>query len=161
MAKGQTGKQQGTGKGKQKLLILNVGPSKRGRKTKKEVMENIFDLYAAGNPPQVCNTIQGWERESSHKEEDMEQQEATMDFISDPENIRGRLSLFHQSIHTYWILKCVLVKAMTSMQEMEGNPNVVSVLQEIKQKIQQIGYLSIMQWPELAELNASFKLCSK
>ena len=65
------------------------------KKTRKEVMENIFDIYVAGNPPQVRNIIQGWERESNQKEEDIEQQEATMDFISDPENIRGRLSLFH------------------------------------------------------------------
>ena len=107
-------------------------------KQKKEVMENIFDLYAAENPTQICNTIQGWERESNHDEDEIKQQEATMDFLLDPRNTRGRLSLFHQSIHTYWILKCVLEKEMTSMQEMEGNPDVVSVLQQIKQEIQEI-----------------------
>ena len=80
-----------------------------------------------------------FERESNHDEDDIKQREATMDFLSDPGNKRGRLSLFHQSVHTYWILKCVLAKAMTSMQEMEGNPNMVSDMQQIKQEIQEIG----------------------
>lgn len=59
MVKGQSGKHQGMEKGKQKLPTHSVGPSKRGKKTKKEVMENIFDIYSTGNPPQVRNIIQG------------------------------------------------------------------------------------------------------
>ena len=58
-----------------------------------------------------------------------------MDFVSVPGNTRGRLSLFHQSIHTYWTLKFVLAKALLSLQENEGNPDVVSILQEIKKEI--------------------------
>ena len=68
---------------------------------KKEVMENLFDIYSSGKPPQIHNIIEGWERESNNKEEYIELQEDTMDFISDPRNTRGRLTLFHQSIHTY------------------------------------------------------------
>ena len=60
-----------------------------------------------------------------------------MDFITKLGNIKGRLSLFHQSIHTYWTLKCVLAKAFLILQEMAGNPNMVLVLQEIKREIQE------------------------
>ena len=61
-----------------------------------------------------------------------------MDFLYDSGNTRGRLSLFHQYFNTYWKLKCVLTKAMTSMLEIEGNPLVVLELQQIKHEIQDI-----------------------
>ena len=61
-----------------------------------------------------------------------------MDFLYDPENTRGSLSLFHQSVNTYWKIKCVLAKAMTSMQEIEGNTIVVSNSHQIKQEIREI-----------------------
>ena len=61
-----------------------------------------------------------------------------MDFICDPGNTSGWVSLFHQSVNMYWKLNCVLAKAMSSMQEMEGNPAVVSEVQQIKQAIQEI-----------------------
>ena len=99
-------------------------------------MENLFDVYSLGNPPQIHNVIQGWERESNSDEKDIKVQVETMDFVSDPGNTRGRLSLFHQSIHTYLNFKCVLAKALQSLQENEGSPTVVSILQEIKKEIQ-------------------------
>ena len=103
---------------------------------KKEVMENLFDVYSLGNPPQIRNVIQGWERESNSKEEDIEVQVEMMDFVSDATNTRGRLSLLHQYIHTYLNLKCVLEKSLQSLKENEGSPKVVSILQEIKKEIQ-------------------------
>ena len=65
MARGQPGKRKGAGRGTQKQTIQYEDPSKRGRKTHKEVLENIADLYKAGNSAQIRNTIHGWERESS------------------------------------------------------------------------------------------------
>ena len=61
---------------------------------KTEIMENILEVYSADNPRQIQNVIQGWERESNSKEEDIEAQEENMDFVADPGNTRGRLSLF-------------------------------------------------------------------
>ena len=107
-------------------------PSKRGRKTKKKIMENLLEAYSVGNPPQIRNVIQGWERESNSNEEDIEVQEENMDFVFDPGNTRGRVSLFHQSIHTYWTLKCVLAKALQSLQPSESRPEVIPILHEIK-----------------------------
>lgn len=49
-------------------------------------------------------------RESNDEDDDLKQQEATMDFIFDPGNTRSRVSLFQESFKTYWKLKCVLAK---------------------------------------------------
>ena len=122
MVKNQAIKCQPKDKGKKKMAQNNVGISKRGRRLKKEIMENLFEVYAAGNSLQIRNVIHGWERESDSKEEDIEVQEENMDFVFVPGSTRGWLSLFHQSIHTYWALKCVLAKALQSFQISEGNP---------------------------------------
>ena len=95
MARGQPGKRKGADRGKKKQTIQYEGPSKRGRKTHKEVLENIADLYKADNSAQIRNTIHGWERESSYDDEDVKQHEATLDFPCDPTSTRGRVSLFH------------------------------------------------------------------
>ena len=46
-------------RGMQQLTKNMVEPVKRGRKTEKEIMENLFKAYFAGNPPQIRNEIQG------------------------------------------------------------------------------------------------------
>ena len=61
-----------------------------------------------------------------------------MDFISDPGSTRGRVSLFQQSVKTYWKMKCVLAKAMASMEVREGNSSVLFELQQIKQDIHEM-----------------------
>ena len=113
-------------------------PSKRGRKSNKQILENILDLYDLGNPVHIRNTIQGWERQSDDEDVDLKEQEAKMDFTSDLGNTRGRVSLFQQSVKTYWKLKCVLAKAMSSMKEREGNSLVLFELQQIKHEIHEM-----------------------
>lgn len=122
-------------KRKQKLSKNMAEPSKRGRRMEKEIIDNLFEFYSVCNPPQIQNVIQGWERESNNNEEDIEAQEKNMDLVVDLGNTRGCLSLFHQSIHTYWTLQCVLAKALQSSQESEGSPVMVLILHEIKKEI--------------------------
>ena len=61
MVKGQTTKKEAKDKGKQKQGKPIVGLSKRGRKSGKEVIENLFDAYSTGIPSQVRSLISGWE----------------------------------------------------------------------------------------------------
>ena len=91
-------------------------------------MENLFEAYSAGNPPQIRIAIYGWERETNSYEEDIEGQAKSMNFVNDPRNSRGHISLFHQSIHTYWTIKCVLAKALQILQPIEGRPEVISIV---------------------------------
>ena len=104
----------------------------------KEIMESVFKAYSTGNPPQIRNVIQGWDRNSNSNEEDREGQEESMDFVNAPRNTRGRLSLFHQTIHTDWTLKCILGKAMQILQPIDGSPKVISIIQQIKIELQDI-----------------------
>jgi hypothetical protein len=56
--------------------------------------------------------IRGWERDLQTDPEDTEAEADILDFIYDPGNTRGHLSLFNQAIHTYWLMKCLLAKAI-------------------------------------------------
>ena len=89
------------GKGKKLQPPQAVGPSKRGRKSNKQTLENISNIYDTGTPMHICKTIQGWERETDDEDDDLKDQEERMDFISDLGNTRGIVSLFQQSIKIY------------------------------------------------------------
>ena len=53
-------------------------------------------------------------------------------------NTRGRLSLFKQSIHIYWTMKCFMAKAIVAIQELGGDPKATSILAEMRRDIQEI-----------------------
>lgn len=103
-----------TDKGKQKMVQPTDKNRKRGRKTKEEVLMNLSTTYSLGNSSQVRQEINGWEREIQQNEEDNDAKAEIIDFVTDPGNTRGRLSLFNQTVHTYWIFKCLIAKAMQS-----------------------------------------------
>ena len=56
-----------------------------------------------------------------------------MDFVLNPENTRGRLSLFNQIVHTYWIMKCLLAKAIQSLHRSSETqePKMLELLHDI------------------------------
>lgn len=65
--------------------------------------------------------------------------------IPDPRNTRGRMTLFKQSIHVYWVMKRLLAKSMeqvaTEMAELaQGVPNlrremrILQITLEIQEK---------------------------
>ena len=58
--------------------------------------------------------------------------------IIDPGHSRGRISLFHHLIEIYWLVKCLLVNAITSVQEVGRDPKAVSTLVEINKSILEI-----------------------
>ena len=127
MVKGQNGR----GKGNHQIN-QTIGTSKRGRKTNKQTLENLADVYEAGNLIHIRKAIHGWERQTDSDDEDLKEQEAKMDFILDPGSIRGRVSLFQQSVKTYWKMKCVLAKAMANMEVKEENSSMLFELHQIK-----------------------------
>ena len=102
-----------TAKGKQKIQQEQV-PKKRGRRTNQEHLENLVLNYIVGNASPTRNQIRGWERELQINPEDNEAAADILDFIQDPGNTRGRFTLFNQTIHTYWLMKCLLAKAIQS-----------------------------------------------
>ena len=106
--------------------------SKRGRKTNKQILENLANIYEANTPDQIRKTIHGCEKQSDEEDTDIQEQQARIDFIYDPGSTRGRVSLFQQTIKTYWKIKCVLARAMMSMQEKELDSSMLFELRQIK-----------------------------
>ena len=68
-----------------------------------------------GNSSIVRQEIRGWEREIQTDPEDNETEAEILDFIIDPGNARGHLTLFNQTIRTYLIVKCLIAKAIQSL----------------------------------------------
>ena len=102
-----------TDKGKQQAQT-EPAPKKRGRKTYLEHLETLAVNYVMSNPSAVRNDIRGWEQEKQQEPEDMETEAEILNFITDPGHTRGRFTLFNQTVHTYWILKCLIAKAVQS-----------------------------------------------
>ena len=90
-------------------------------------------MYTVNTPDHIRQTIHGWEKQSTDEEVDIQEQQANIDFITNPGSTRGRISLFQQTIKTYWKFKCVLAKAMISMQQQEAHTSVLFELNQIKQ----------------------------
>ena len=63
-----------------------------------------------------------------------------MDFVTDPGNTRGHLSLFSQTVHKYWIVKCLISKAMQSFHPTreKPKPKMLELLQDIDIQLQHI-----------------------
>lgn len=75
-------------------------------------------------------------------EVELQQQRVKLDFLTDPGNTRGRVSLFQQIVKMYWCLKCVLAIALMSMKE-QGSPS--SLLLELNQINQALSTMTKVQ----------------
>ena len=62
----------------------------------------------------------------------MAAQLSQMDFITDPGSTRGRISLFQQSVKTYWKMKCLLAKAMASKEDKSLTSSILFEMQQMK-----------------------------
>ena len=62
-----------------------------------------------------------------------------MEFILDLDNTRGRVSLFQQTVKTYWKFKCVLAREMESLRkkELKSYSSVLFELQAMKQEMRE------------------------
>ena len=82
--------------------------------------------------------------------EDNEAEEEILDFINDPANTRGRLTLFQQTIHTYWTMKCLLAKAMQSFPPGQKNLDITNMEARIMEKLEdmqdQLSHIKITQY---------------
>ena len=112
---------------------------KRGRKSNIETLENIADTYESTTPEDIKVTIAEWEQDSEEEDTEISEQQERMEFILDLGNIRGRVSLFQQTIKTYWKFKCVLARAMESLQkkELKSYSLVLFELQAMKQEMRE------------------------
>ena len=81
-----------------------------------------------GTPGHIKSLISGWEQDLKTKVEEYIPDDEMDHMLTDPGNTRGRLSLFKQSIHIYWTMKCLMAKAIVTVQEIGGDPKAASIL---------------------------------
>ena len=157
--RGKMGKRRATnqsGKGKQ-VKQEESKPKKRGRKSTQERMETLLDSYVQTNTSRTRQEIRGWEKEIQIEPEDIAAEEDALDFIKDPANTRGRLSLFQQTIHTYWTMKCLLAKAMQSfppgMQSMDVAKMEARIMDKLEDMQDQLSHIKITQYQTADRMN--------
>ena len=114
------------------ICYQEAGSSTRGRKSNEQVLQDIAQVYELGNLAQIKIKIHGWEIQTNSEDEGMEAQISKMNFIIDPDSTRGRVSLFQQSVKTYWKMKCLLAKAMACQEEKCINSSILFELQQMK-----------------------------
>ena len=96
------------------------------------MLHEIAQVYDAGNQDTIKSKIHGWEVHTDSEEEDMDAQLSQMDFLTDPGSTRGRVSLFQQSVKTYWKMKCLLAKAMASKEDKSLTSSIQFEMQQMK-----------------------------
>lgn len=75
------------------------------------MVEEVAQAYQEGTYEDFRRIIQNLES-SVLEEQSTSETEEWAEMVRDPGNTRGRLTLYRQSLHIYWVLKCLLAKAM-------------------------------------------------
>ena len=86
-------------------------PIKKTRRTVNHRVRRAERAYQRNTNPAVRRIMQYLEEESlqDQSEDEMEDWEF---LLHDPGNTRGRMSLFKQSLHIYWVMKRLLEKSL-------------------------------------------------
>jgi len=117
---------------------VSHGNRGRGRRTIQTVVQEATQAYQEGTNEDIRRIIQNLES-GVLKEQSSSETEEWAELIKDPGNTRGRMTLYRESLHIYWMLKCLLAKAMEQVAtEMTEIANRVPNLQKEMKNFQTI-----------------------
>lgn len=129
---------------------LRAGPAKRPRKTMERRIRQAEIAYQQDTDPRVRRIIQNLEEEAIQGQSEYELEDWEF-MVQDPGNTRGRMSLFKQSLHIYWVMKRLLAKALEQVAtEMVG---IAQGGSELKRELQFIHISLEMQERKIDELH--------
>jgi len=102
-------------------------PVKKERKPIEKKIHYAKRAYQQNTNPKIKRFIQNMEEESLQAQSDLEMEDWEF-LLHDPGNTKGRMSLFKQSLHMYWVMKRLMAKALEQvaieMAELaQGVPN--------------------------------------
>lgn len=102
-------------------------PGRKARQTVEHKIQRVERAYMQNTNPKIRRIIQNMEDEAIQAQLESEMEDWEL-LVHDPGNTRGRMSLFKQSLHMYWVMKRLLAKALeqvaSEMAEMtQGVPN--------------------------------------
>ena len=95
-------------------------------------------LHGASTSTQFKTMISAWEAKLKIEEAGEPSVEEWENLITDPGNTRGWLTMFKQTIHLYWLMKCIIVKVITEIQVGEWHPHEDMNPKEIQKELQSI-----------------------
>ena len=120
----------------------------------RHMVQEAEKAYNEGTDVDIRRIIQ--EPEANEMQEDSEpEMEDWGNLIPDPGNTRGRLSLYNQALHVYWVSKRLLARAMeqvaVKMAEMaQGIPN-------LRREMKNLQITLLMQDNKLEEIQQQLK----
>lgn len=102
-------------------------PVRKTRRTVDHRVRRAERAYQSNTNPAVRRIIRHLEEETLQEQSEDEMEEWEL-LLHDPGHTRGRMSLFKQSLHIYWVIKGLLAKALEQVaREMielsQGNPD--------------------------------------
>ena len=108
---------------------------KRGRKSTQQHLELLVQTFTSDIPNSVRSDINGWETEvlNNLEREDEMASEDMQNVVNDTGRTQGQISLFQQSVRTYWLIKCLLAMAVMSTAETKMESNLADINRNIKE----------------------------
>ena len=88
----------------------------------------------------------------------MEEQLSHLDFLTDLGNTQGRVSLFQQSVKTYWKMKCLLAKALAATERKSLTSSILFELQQVKMDMHAISKIQIQLNDQVGKLEQRVQL---
>lgn len=106
------------------------------RKTIGKKVQFVERAYCENTNPDIRRIIRHLEEEAIQRQSESELEDWEY-ILSNPGNTRGRMTLYKQTLHVYWVMKRLLAKAMEqiSMEMAElsqGIPNLKKELRNIQ-----------------------------
>jgi len=97
--------------GRQEFRTPSPTRQRRGWKTMKHMVQEVEKAYNEGTDANIHMLIQELETKAMREDSEPEMEDWG-NLIPDPGNTGGRLSLYKQALHVYWVVKQLMEKAM-------------------------------------------------
>lgn len=106
---------------------------RRGRISTLTAVQDAAGAYREGTDDDIRHIIQEMEANVMEEQSDSEIEEYA-EVIRDPGNTRGRLRLYRKTLHIYWVLKCLLAKALEQVarEMVEISQGMLNLQKEMK-----------------------------
>jgi len=103
------------------------------RKTLKRRIQRVEQSYSENTNADIRRIIQQLEEEATQEQVDSKI-EGWEYLLSDLGNTRGRMTLYKQALHVYWVMKRLLAKAMeqVAMEMVESAQGIPNLKREMK-----------------------------
>ena len=83
-----------------------------GRNPLERLIHEAMTPYRVRTDVGIRKILEDWEEQIKEEVDSEEEMESWQEVISDPGDMRGRLTQFNQNLYLYWLMKSLMGKAM-------------------------------------------------